>query len=155
MRKESFLVFSTVLAFFSAQNLCFAAIKEDHVKSMPEWPSFSDQSQNGGTQYFSMYSGYLRFQSLYAKDERSIHYVFMESLDQPAENPVVLWLNGGPGCSSMEGLLTEIGPFVLDEGQNNFTQKVNPYTWLNNGSLLFFESPVGRDQLPFYIFSFW
>lgn len=35
----------------------------------------------------------------------------MESQGNPATAPVVLWLNGGPGCSSMEGFLAENGPF--------------------------------------------
>jgi carboxypeptidase D len=51
------------------------------------------------------------------------------------------WLNGGPGCSSLEGLLQENGPISWQFGQAAPTQ--NPYSWTNLSSVLWIDSPLG------------
>ena len=58
------------------------------------------------------YSGYLT-----ATTTKSLHYVFAESLNNPATDPVVIWFNGGPGCSSMLGFMQENGPRVINDGE--------------------------------------
>ncbi|OWZ22552.1 Serine carboxypeptidase [Phytophthora megakarya] len=54
--------------------------------------------------------------------------------------PLLLWLNGGPGASSMTGLLTEMGPYRLTK-----ERKLIPHvhSWTNIGHMLFFDQPVG------------
>ncbi|KAF4591796.1 pheromone-processing carboxypeptidase KEX1 [Ophiocordyceps camponoti-floridani] len=52
----------------------------------------------------------------------------------------VIWLNGGPGCSSEDGALMEIGPYrVTDQG----TLTLNNGSWNEFANLLFVDNPVG------------
>ena len=67
----------------------------------------------------------------------------------PAENgnksaPLVLWLQGGPGSSSMYGLLKENGPFLadVDKAGRPFIRS-NPYRWSANHNVLYIDNPVG------------
>lgn len=88
---------------------------------------------------FKHYSGYLE-----ADDQKPTnrfwHYWFVESQSDPSKDPLVLWLNGGPGCSSLLGLLTELGPY----GINSDNQVVeNPFSWNKRANIIFMESPAG------------
>lgn len=97
-----------------------------------------------------MFSGYLETGNL----NRSLHYVYVNSANGDNNtDPVTLWLNGGPGCSSMLGTQTinigfiqEIGPYVLPDGVDYKTDDPlveNPYSWNKRSNLLFIESPAG------------
>ncbi|KAL9187053.1 hypothetical protein ACHAXT_010773 [Thalassiosira profunda] len=56
------------------------------------------------------------------------------------ETPLVVWLTGGPGCSSSLALLTENGPCtVMDDGA---TTKVNPYSWTESAHVLWLDQPA-------------
>lgn len=59
--------------------------------------------------------------------------------------PLVLWLNGGPGCSSMDGLWLENGPFRLKNLEaEGWTMDVNPFSWHNAPAwVLYVDQPVG------------
>ena len=57
----------------------------------------------------------------------------------------MIWLNGGPGCSSLLGLLNENGPFVFEEEDNLIS--TNPFSWNREANLLFFEQPAGVFEL--------
>ncbi|CAG0880220.1 unnamed protein product [Darwinula stevensoni] len=85
---------------------------------------------------FRHYSGYLNGGS-----GKNLHYWFVESEKNPEKDPLLLWLNGGPGCSSMEGMLAELGPFqVTNDGKSI---NLNPYSWNKIANVIFLESPVG------------
>ncbi|XP_063315232.1 lysosomal protective protein-like [Pelobates fuscus] len=85
---------------------------------------------------FRHYSGYLA-----ASDDKRFHYWFVESEEEHGSRPVVLWLNGGPGCSSLAGLLTEHGPFLVQS--DGETLEYNPYSWNKIANILYLESPAG------------
>lgn len=51
----------------------------------------------------------------------------VESQSNPQEDPIVVWFNGGPGCSSLIGFLEELGPFrVNPDGSTLFE---NVFSW--------------------------
>jgi len=52
-----------------------------------------------------------------------------------------LWLNGGPGCSSMLGAVYEHGPFVFPDGSADFEWNNN--AWNQHANVLYLESPAG------------
>ncbi|TKX23011.1 pheromone-processing carboxypeptidase kex1 [Elsinoe australis] len=51
----------------------------------------------------------------------------------------VLWLNGGPGCSSMDGAMMEVGPYKI-KGEN---LEYRDGSWDEYANLLFVDQPVG------------
>ena len=74
-------------------------------------------------------------------DTGTFHYVFFDSQTDPDNDPLVLWLNGGPGCSSLLGMVYENGPFTFKEGTVSFD--INPYAWNMKANLLYISSPGG------------
>jgi carboxypeptidase D len=62
-------------------------------------------------------------------ETRKLFFWFFPSTQPETQEEVVIWLNGGPGCSSLSGLLTENGPFTWEAGTLAPVQ--NPYSWTN------------------------
>jgi len=83
------LIFSIILI-----TIALTAPQEERVNSLKGFYDFSNE--------FEMYSGYLNIQE---DPLISAHYVFITSKSNPETDDLVLWLNGGPGCSSMLGTI--------------------------------------------------
>ncbi|KAL1634423.1 hypothetical protein SLS58_010711 [Diplodia intermedia] len=88
-----------------------------------------------GVDKVKQYSGYLDDD----EDDKHLFYWFFESRNDPKNDPIVLWLNGGPGCSSLTGLFMELGPASITK---DIKVKHNPYSWNANASVIFLDQPV-------------
>ena len=72
--------------------------------------------------------------------DRGLFYWFVESQNKPETDPLVLWTNGGPGCSGLAGFMTEQGPF-RPTADGKLTP--NPDAWNKIANMVFIEQPAG------------
>ncbi|TKW14267.1 hypothetical protein SEVIR_5G157200v4 [Setaria viridis] len=87
----------------------------------------------------SQFSGYV---TVNEHNGRALFYWFFEAQTLPAQKPLLLWLNGGPGCSSVGyGAASELGPLLVNG--NGTGLEFNKFAWNKEANLLFLESPVG------------
>ncbi|KAJ0076893.1 hypothetical protein Patl1_36261 [Pistacia atlantica] len=99
--------------------------------------------------YLPGYEGQLPFKletGYESVGDSELFYYFIESQGDIEEDPLILWLSGGPGCSSFYGLIYEIGPLEFDI--HNYTGglprlKDYPYAWTKTASIIFLDAPVG------------
>jgi carboxypeptidase C (cathepsin A) len=114
-----------------------AVIPEHQVTSLPGWTGPLKSKQ---------YSGYI---NCGANKDKYLHYWLIESENNPATDPVALWLNGGPGSSSLIGLFTENGQLATND--NSLTENTtatpvlfyNQYSWSQAASVIYLEQPAG------------
>ncbi|KAK4445150.1 carboxypeptidase C [Podospora aff. communis PSN243] len=88
------------------------------------------------------YSGYVHLPPRFLADQDypiNTFFWFFESRNDPQNAPLVIWLNGGAGASSMTGLLEEIGPCTI--ASDSATTILNPFSWNNNANLIFIDQP--------------
>ncbi|KAK4415205.1 Serine carboxypeptidase 24 [Sesamum alatum] len=88
---------------------------------------------------FSQFSGYVAVND---EEGRALFYWLTEATSNAHTKPLVLWLNGGPGCSSVAyGASEEIGPFRINKDASSLY--LNKYSWNRVANILFVESPAG------------
>jgi len=83
-----------------------------------------------------MFSGYLDVE----KGVKELYYLFVESLDRFNTDPIMIYLAGGPGCTSMLGAFVLHGPCVVDDDSYFFD---NPYSWNWKLNVLYIDAPAG------------
>ncbi|EFJ35650.1 serine carboxypeptidase-like enzyme [Selaginella moellendorffii] len=127
MAAQSSLLAASTIAIL-AISLSLAADPSQLVTKLPGQPQVG----------FKHYAG-----NIPIKSGKALFYWFFEAdttSNAPSSLPLVLWLNGGPGCSSVgSGALGELGPFR--PSQNGL--KLNAYSWNKNANIIFLESPAG------------
>ena len=57
------------------------------------------------------------------------------------DDPLIVWFNGGPGCSSFLGAFLENGPCIIPDGEYQIRE--NPYSWNKRANLLYLETLPG------------
>jgi len=119
-----------------------AAPTQYEIKSLPGW---KDQLPS------RMWSGFAKAGTPpgYPKGEMYMHYWFIQCENDPDNAPIIVWYNGGPGASSLFGLLVELGPFLLNDNSLNeeynktgIPQLIpNPFSWTKVANLLVVNNP--------------
>ncbi|KAJ8762624.1 hypothetical protein K2173_008063 [Erythroxylum novogranatense] len=92
---------------------------------------------------FKLETGYI---GVGEADEVQLFYYFVESQGNPKEDPLMLWLTGGPGCSAFSGLVFEIGPLKFKVAEYNGslpTLVLNTHSWTQVSNIIFVDMPVG------------
>lgn len=116
-----------VVTLTTTIDICLAAIAEHRVTSLPGVDVPLDTAQ---------YAGLLQLDN----PNQQAFYYYVESRRSPSSDPLILWLNGGPGCASLLGAFTEIGGVMIYH-DGVFANNTNSYS--NVANLLYLESPPG------------
>jgi len=75
-----------------------------------------------------------------------LFFMMAMSRNKPETDPLVIWLQGGPGCSSELGMFTENGPYNVkfDRLKNpSYEMHYNPYSWNNVSNVMYLDQPLG------------
>ena len=83
-------------------------------------------------------SGYIGITS--DPENNQLFYLLFRSRADPDTDPLLIWLSGGPGCSSMFAAAVENGPFTLHK---NLTTTKNQWSWNNKANVLYLDQPLG------------
>ncbi|CAH2053924.1 unnamed protein product [Thlaspi arvense] len=92
---------------------------------------------------FELETGYI---GVGEAEEEQLFYYFIKSERNPEEDPLLVWLSGGPGCSSLSGLLFEIGPvtFKIESCNGDIPSLVSTtYSWTKVANIIYLDQPVG------------
>jgi vitellogenic carboxypeptidase-like protein len=88
---------------------------------------------------FTSYSGFFTTDAQVTRDN-NMFFWYLPAQNGDSDAPLVIWLQGGPGGSSLFGMFIEMGPFNVD---SKFNLVPKPYTWNDKYDMLFIDNPVG------------
>lgn len=79
-----------------------------------------------------------------SSSQNELFFWFFPSKNPAASHEITVFLNGGPGCSSMGGLLQENGPFLWQPG--TYSPQPNPFSWTNLTNMVWIDQPIGKHS---------
>lgn len=124
-------------AVFAAASVLVLLSHLHHVLAAPSGARITSLPGLSSLPSFAMYSGYVTVDAIAG---RHLFYWLVESAGSPSSDPLILWLTGGPGCSSLFALTTEHGPLRITNGS---LLEANPYSWNAHANVVYLESPAG------------
>ena len=122
-----FLLCLTCLPSATAQATATKSAADYYVSSLPGAPS----------PLLKMYAGHME---ITPEHHGNMFFWLYQNRHIGDRQRTVIWLNGGPGCSSMDGALMEVGPYRVNEDQ---TLRLNNGSWDEFANVLFVDNPVG------------
>ncbi|CAJ1949341.1 unnamed protein product [Sphenostylis stenocarpa] len=128
---NSHIIFVIVLAFF-------VRISSQVGSKVELLPGFE------GPLPFELETGYVGLGE--TDDDMQVFYYFIKSENDPAKDPLMLWLSGGPGCSAFSPLAIQIGPlaFKIEEYNGSLPNLIlRPQSWTKVSSIIFVDLPLG------------
>ncbi|GAX75400.1 hypothetical protein CEUSTIGMA_g2844.t1 [Chlamydomonas eustigma] len=131
-----FVILSSVAGISNIKN--YYNVGQKQPKEITQLPGLD------GKPISKQFSGYVTVDK---RHDRSLFYWVVHSERDVNNDPVVLWLTGGPGCSSMDAFIYEHGPFKFsfkggDDGADIVLEE-NPYSWSKVATMIYVDSPAG------------
>jgi len=90
-----------------------------------------------GPDNVTQHVGYITINNTYGAH---LFFWMFESRGNPSKDPLLIWLTGGPGCSSLLALFYENGPYKIN---SDLSLSINPYSWNTFANIIFIDQPVG------------
>ncbi|KAI9930883.1 hypothetical protein ASPWEDRAFT_146417 [Aspergillus wentii DTO 134E9] len=127
-----------ILSFFHAA-LAIPMIARSLLTSPSDISQFEVHSLPDGPSLGPSWAGRLPVPN--TEEGNSMFFWLFETEDLDYDDHLIIWLNGGPGCSSLIGLTTGNGPVSFDGNSTRLIQ--NPNSWTKLGHVLYVDQPVG------------
>ncbi|XP_009122528.1 serine carboxypeptidase-like 19 [Brassica rapa] len=131
MRNLHFLI---LFLLSISTSIHYVVVTSLHVKYLPGFE---------GPLPFALETGYV---SVGESEDVELFYYFVKSERNPKKDPLMIWLTGGPGCSSLSALLFANGPLAFKKDEYNGTLpplELASFSWTKVANILLLESPVG------------
>ena len=87
---------------------------------------------------FNFFSGFIK-----VSGHKNLHYIYVESQNDPENDPLIYFTSGGPLCSGLVAFFTEFGPWRPVNRSLDISLELNPFSWNKMANLVFVEQPVG------------
>ncbi|KAJ1022463.1 hypothetical protein NDA16_003452 [Ustilago loliicola] len=115
-----------------------------HVPGLPDL--HAEASSSAFAHPLQMSAGYLPARPAASnnepKDNAHLFFFLLRARHVPAKRKLIIWFNGGPGCSSFDGAMMEVGAWRMD-GKGGLVWVKDGASWNEYADILFLDQPVG------------